>query len=163
EETVRIMHTLAHVYQDVGRFPEAVALLEQSLAKQKAVPGPDATVTLHYMTCLAAAYQEAGRFDRAEPLLVDGLAQRRKADRTQPDDTVFILLGLNHLKQHKYADAEPLLREGLRIREQFMPDMWATFNAKSMLGGSLLGQKKYAEAEPLLLAGYEGMKQREET
>ena len=31
-----------------------------------------------------------------------------------------------------------------------------------MLGGSLLGQKKYAEAEPLLLAGYEGMKQREE-
>jgi hypothetical protein len=31
-----------------------------------------------------------------------------------------------------------------------------------MLGGSLLGQKKYAEAEPLLLAGYEGMKRRDE-
>ena len=28
--------------------------------------------------------------------------------------------------------------------------------------GSLLGQKKHAEAERLLLAGYEGMKQREE-
>ena len=27
---------------------------------------------------------------------------------------------------------------------------------------SLLGQKKYAEAEPLLLAGYEGMKQRDD-
>ena len=27
-----------------------------------------------------------------------------------------------------------------------------TFNAKSMLGGSLLGQKNYIEAEPLLLA-----------
>ena len=29
------------------------------------------------------------------------------------------------------------------------------------LGGSLLGQQKYADAEPLLLAGYEGMKSRE--
>ena len=43
-----------------------------------------------------------------------------------------------------------------------MPDDWLTFNARSMLGGSLLGQKKFSEAEPLLLAGYEGMKQRKE-
>ena len=71
-------------------------------------------------------------------------------------------LGLNLLKQQKYAEAEPLLRECLTIREQNEPDDWTTFNTKSMLGGSLLGQKKYAEAEPLLLAGYEGMKQREE-
>jgi hypothetical protein len=34
-----------------------------------------------------------------------------------------------------------------------------TFDAQSMLGGSLLGQKQYAEAEPLLLKGYEGLKQ----
>ena len=72
-------------------------------------------------------------------------------------------LGLNRLKQHKYAEAEPLLREYLKFREQNEPDDWKTFNTKSMLGGSLLGQKKYAEAEPLLLAGYEGMKKREAT
>ena len=54
------------------------------------------------------------------------------------------------------------MRECLKIREQKEPDDWTTFNTKSLLGGSLLGQKKYAEAEPLLLAGYEGMKQREE-
>src|SRR5207245_9755299 len=71
--------------------------------------------------------------------------------------------GQNRLKQHRFADAEPLLRECLAIREQKFPDDWRTFNTKSVLGGSLLGQKKYVEAEPLLLAGYEGMKQREET
>ena len=49
------------------------------------------------------------------------------------------------------------------IREKTQPDAWTTFNTQSMLGGALLGQKKYADAEPLLLAGYEGMKQREET
>jgi WD40 repeat protein/serine/threonine protein kinase/tetratricopeptide (TPR) repeat protein len=165
DETVSITHDLAHVYQDIGRLAEAVAMFEESLAKQRSVPGPDATVTLECMTCLAAAYQEAGRFDRAEPLFVDVLAKRRKADHPQPRDTAAALigLGLNRLKQHKYADAEPLLRECLTIRERYGPDDWKTFDTRSLFGGSLLGQKKYPDAEPLLLAGYEGMKQREET
>src|SRR5262249_39997348 len=110
-----------------------------------------------------AAYQGAGRFELAEPLLVDVLARHRKADRPVSDNFVAVLarVGLNWLKQYKYANAEPHLRECLRIREHD-PDDWKTFNTRSMLGGSLLGQKKYAEAEPLLLAGYKGMKQREE-
>ena len=65
------------------------------------------------------------------------------------------------LLEGKFAEAEAMARECLAIRERDIPDDWRTFNARSMLGGSLLGQKKYAEAEPLLLSGYEGMKQRE--
>ena len=41
-----------------------------------------------------------------------------------------------------------------------MPDDWTTFNARSLLGGSLVGQKKYAEAETVLVAGYEGLRER---
>src|SRR5262249_40891842 len=67
----------------------------------------------------------------------------------------------NLLKQQKYADAETLLRECLKIREQKHPDNWRTFHTRSMLGASLLGQKKHADAEPLLAAGYEGMRERE--
>jgi hypothetical protein len=48
-------------------------------------------------------------------------------------------LGSNLLAQLKYADAEPLLRECLETRQQKQPYDWATFNAKSMLGGNLLG------------------------
>ena len=62
-----------------------------------------------------------------------------------------------------YAEAEPLLRECLKFREQNEANDYLTFYTKSLLGGSLLGQKKYAEAEPLLLKGFEGMKQREKT
>jgi tetratricopeptide (TPR) repeat protein len=69
--------------------------------------------------------------------------------------------GLGLLQQQKWAEAEPLLRQCLAIREKAQPDAWTTFNTRSMLGGALLGQKKYADAEPLLLAGYEGMKKRE--
>ena len=43
------------------------------------------------------------------------------------------------------------------------PDAWTTFNTQSLLGGALLGQQKYADAEPLLLAGYQGMKQRQQS
>jgi hypothetical protein len=61
------------------------------------------------------------------------------------------------------ADAEPVLRDCLALREKQIPDSWFTFNLQSQLGGALVGQKKYAEAEPLLLKGYEGMKAREQT
>ena len=74
----------------------------------------------------------------------------------------------------RFADAEPLLRECVAIREKTQPDVWNTFNAKSMLGGALLGlakegkdagskAKRLAEAGPLLVQGYEGMKTREQT
>jgi eukaryotic-like serine/threonine-protein kinase len=65
------------------------------------------------------------------------------------------------LQSKAFADAEPLLRECLAIREKAEPDAWTTFNTRSLLGGALLGQKKYAEAEPLLRQGYEGVKARE--
>ena len=63
------------------------------------------------------------------------------------------------LRERRYAEAEPLLSECLKFREQNQPVDWETFQTKSSLGGSLLGQMKYAEAEPLLVAGYEGIKQ----
>jgi eukaryotic-like serine/threonine-protein kinase len=66
------------------------------------------------------------------------------------------------ISQRKFVEAEPLARECLALREKMIPDDWRTFNARSLLGGSLLGQKIYAEAEPLLLSGYEGLKQRED-
>ncbi len=71
--------------------------------------------------------------------------------------------GQQQLSQHNYSDAEPPLRDCLKIRQAKQPDVWTTFNTQSLLGEALLGQKKYTDAEPLLLKGYEGMKQREKT
>jgi hypothetical protein len=71
-------------------------------------------------------------------------------------------LALNLINQEKWTEAETSLRECLAIREKTEPDDWRTFNSKAQLGAALLGQKNYADAEPLLLAGYEGMRDREE-
>jgi hypothetical protein len=69
-------------------------------------------------------------------------------------------LGANLLVQRKWADAEPLLREGLAIWDAKRPDDWSRFETQSLLGASLLGLRRHAEAEPLLLAGYEGLEAR---
>ena len=72
---------------------------------------------------------------------------------------------MNYLARAYLADkpegAESLVREALAVREKKLPDDWRTFEARSLLGGSLLGQRKYADAETFLLQGYEGMKARE--
>jgi serine/threonine protein kinase len=79
-----------------------------------------------------------------------------------PDRAVALArLGKLLLQFGQPAEAEPLLRECLAIREKKMPDDFRRFNAVSLLGASLLGQQRYAEAEPLLLQGYAGLKQRE--
>src|SRR5262249_53375941 len=59
--------------------------------------------------------------------------------------------------QGKYAEAETILRDCVRIRVQKLPNDWLTFSAQSLLGNALLGQKKYSEAEPLLLRGNDGL------
>lgn len=129
-----------------------------------------------YLDTLAAAYAEAGHFGDAVNVQQEAIAlmedenwRKEFASRlklyesssayTNPTplaDRVSALLAAGI-----FAEAEPLARECLALREKEIPDDWRTFNSRSMVGGALLGQKKYSEAEPLLLSGYEGLKQRE--
>ena len=139
---------------------EAIPLLEETYRAVKTHPtlrwvGPE----------LLDAYEKAGKSAEAVKLVGELLADARKQFPKDSPQLAGQLarLGLVLLAVAGFAEAEPLLRECLAIREKAQPDAWTTFNTKSLLGGSLLGQKKYADAEPLLLAGYEGMKQREKS
>jgi hypothetical protein len=111
---------------------------------------------------MAATYDRVGLFAKSEPLYREFLeAARQQFGRDHPRAAAAMgQLGRNLLWQMRPAEAEPVLRECLAIRQKREPDAWTAFNAMSMLGDALLGQKQYAEAEPLLLGGYEGMKQR---
>jgi tetratricopeptide (TPR) repeat protein len=163
-DTINFMGNLALTYKAAGRVDRALPLFQDTLALRKAVEGPDHPHTLRCMNNLALAYQDAGQFDRALPLLVD-LAELRKrkpgADSREYAGTL-AALGLNHLQQEAWTEAETVLRELLTIYENKAPDAWQTFNVRAELGAALLGQKQYTAAEPLLRAGYEGMKLRAE-
>ena len=147
-------------YKDAGRLKEAIPLLEEASQSAKRFP------TLRWVTGqLSDAYAKAGENAKLADLFHEQLSEARKTLSKDSPRLAGLLaqFGLVLLEQKQWTEAEPLLRESVTIREKSQPDLWSTFNTKSMLGGALLGQKKYADAEPLLLAGYEGMKQREKT
>src|SRR5262249_28026503 len=113
---------------------------------------------------LGAAYCAAKQGEKAAPLLKAFVAaQRKRFPKAHPGFAGLLAqVSLALLGCGQFAAAEPMLREGLLIREETQPDDWTTFNTRSMLGGALLGQKKYDEARPLLRSGIRGMIEREE-
>ena len=78
--------------------------------------------------------------------------------------------GVQLLQLRMWSEADSILRECLKIREQISPDAAVNFNVKSLIGQALLGlgkseiahdptagRLKIDEAEKWLVDGYEGM------
>jgi tetratricopeptide (TPR) repeat protein len=157
-DTLLTVANLGVNYKDAGRLEEALPLLEEAYRAAKKYPdlrfvGPP----------LLDAYTKAGATAKLASLLQEQLPEIRQALPKDSPQLASLLaqLSLALLQQNKGAEAEPLLRECLAIRQKTLPDHWLTFNTQAMLGGALLQQKKYTDAEPLLLAGYQGMKKHE--
>ena len=128
-----ILDSLAAVYAQAGQFTNAVTTMKDALALND--PGfPREALT-----------QRLSLYEASIPLRETGGLDTR---------------AYQSLKAGNFTEAEAAARDRVRIGEKIYPDDWRTFNAQSLLGGSLLGQKKFAEAEPLLRSGYYGMKQR---
>jgi hypothetical protein len=149
---------------NLGRYAEAEALSRQQAA---AVREKDGAGSLAYAQALMylgrVLMWQPGVPDGAEAVTREAVATFRTAGETASADYASALsnLGLLLLRQGNHADAEPVLRACLTIREKMKGGSWVQFNTECQLGGSLLGQGRFAESEPLLRAGYEGMKARE--
>ncbi len=158
------LNKLAWVLQRQGKLAEAETMVREALAMLRKSQARETPEAADLLGNLAYLLQSEGKLNEAETMQREALMIQR---RLQGDEGLRVGDSLAQLTailldENKFSDAEPPARECLTIREKMIPDLWWTFNSRSLLGGSLLGQKKYAEAEPLLLSGYEGMKQRED-
>ncbi len=134
----------------------------------------------HAVQVLAGIHRDSGRGDEAEVVCREFLAnERQRLPEGDPEiASALAMLGdaLLRADPPKPAEAEPVLRECLAIREEKLPDHWLRFNAMSLLGGALAGQgaamiktdpqqaeQLFAAAEPLLLDAYNQMKDAAET
>jgi tetratricopeptide (TPR) repeat protein len=150
---------LAVNYRDARRLPDAHRVIDEWLPRATTKLGVEHPTTHFAMRTAATIYEGSEAPGKAEPLrreLVE-LTRRRAGADSREYATELMNLGWNIMRQAKWSDMEPVVREGLAIRERTEPGAWTTANTKSMLGGALLGLKKYAEAEPVLLASYEGL------
>jgi eukaryotic-like serine/threonine-protein kinase len=157
-DTMGAVANLGVNFKDSGRIQEAIPLLEEAYRS-----GGDPKLRVFFGRQLLDGYRKSDMTGQAVKLILEMVADARTRvpnDSPQLAGEMAISCELL-LEVRAFTEPESLLRECLAIRQSKEPDDWRTFNTQSMLGGALLGQKKFAEAEPLLLAGYEGMKQRE--
>jgi serine/threonine protein kinase len=163
-QTFHVMFNLGSLYLEQARDAEAASLLRPALDGLRRLRGDKDRSTQTAMNNLGVVYMRLGRSAEGENLLREALAAKRAkfGDGSPETASAMAPLGRALIKQGKYAEAEALLRECLGSREAKIPDAWETSFTRSLLGESLAGQGRYAEAEPLLLAGYEGLKAREQ-
>jgi serine/threonine protein kinase len=156
--TFLCLGSLARAYTAANRPGDAVPAFEELLRLRKAQRGEDFDAPGITMN-LAVAYREAGRLEEAVPLF-ERLIQLRTANLGADDPRVATVqddLGRTLVRQRKYAEAEPLLRAALAVRQKAKSGGWLAASTQAALGEALAGLRKYAEAEELLLAGYQGL------
>lgn len=100
---------------------------------------------------------ELGRAEVMERKLFLVASSGKEVDwRTVGDLAVRLTLTLNLMG--KFAEAEPIARKGLMLRERHYPaGCWQVESARSALGGSLVGLGQHTEARDLLLKAFEGL------
>jgi tetratricopeptide (TPR) repeat protein len=158
---------LAFRYREAGKTDHALHLFTKAIEFMKAHPeiGPEHLEIVQAMDGLAATYMDIGKLDAAADLFRETLARHKAMQGSEHPDTLLTMhvLGRCLLGAGKPVEAEAILRECLRLREETQHDDWKAFDTQSLLGSTLLGQKRYAEAEQLLLSGHAGLKRREAT
>jgi tetratricopeptide (TPR) repeat protein len=162
-DTLLSTNNLAGLYLHEGKYEQAEALYSESVDGRRRTLGEQNPDTLVSMNDYAALLERKGDLVRSLDLFANVLEARRQVLGAQHPVTAGTLMSLGRvlLKQQKYAEAEPLLREAAGVLEKKTPEAWPRFNTENMLGAALAGQGKYQDAEPMLLSGYEGLVARE--
>lgn len=158
-QTASAMTILAQALYFQGHLDEASGLLRQSLATQEQTYGPSHPRVAFVLNELGGVAMQRRAFDEAEA------AYKRSLDINRavyPDGRHFKLgvalsnLGAARLAQGRYPQAEPLLREAIKVlTEAQSAGHVNTGVAQVRLGRTLVRQGRFEEAEPHLTAGYQ--------
>ncbi len=153
---LRVIATLAQTYVDADRKEEAFKLFQETLARLKRNGWPLEEASLQSLSALRLAVRRAGRFDLAAEMSAAIVATLRKLPDPPKERLAheLVALGFELNQTRRPAEAEPHLREAVRIWSKLNPGGAITTQAKKVLANVLLAQQKYAEAEPLLLEVY---------
>jgi eukaryotic-like serine/threonine-protein kinase len=160
--TINSVAILARIYVQQQQFDKAEPLTDLALNFSRRLHLEQSPFLASHLSNLGWEHLEQGHVAQADTLCEMAEQARRRKPGGYPlaNSCIITHLGAVRLAQRRYPEAEPLLREGLRLSEKHCPDAAYRFYAMSLLGASLAGQKRYAEAEPLLLQSCQELQQR---
>jgi serine/threonine protein kinase/Tfp pilus assembly protein PilF len=162
--TATTLHDLALVVGAKGEKAAAESMFHTAMDTHRKALGETHPLVAVTLNSLSRVLYDQGRYDEAAAALQSALAIARPAlgNEHQLIAIYTINLGSVQLARGQPEAAEPLIREGLRIRllsphmvpnrRRILPeDDWTIGATTSLLGASLTALGKYSEAEVVLL------------
>ena len=149
------LNNLAALYDAMGRYAEAEPLYRRSLAIREKQLRARPPRRGHQPEQPGDLYRRHGPVRRGRAALPPQPGDPGEATRARPPDVATSLNNLANLYQDmgRYAEAEPLYRRCLAIREkQLGPDHPEVANSLNNLAHLYRSMGRYAEAEPLTAA-----------
>src|SRR5262245_43202604 len=147
-----LLDTIGKLYQSIGLYDRAQALLEEALKLRRQALGnesPDVATSLNYLGVVASL---KGDFAGSESLYREALAMRRKLPGVQSKDVAESMNDLGELlvKRGNFGEAESLLREALALRRKLFGEEPADVaGSLNSLGLLMSDSGKFSEAESL--------------
>lgn len=155
-----LMSNLAGIYDSLGKYDKAEALLVECLALRRGSHGENHPSTLQSMNNLAGLFNRQGRYDQSENMYVDCLTRMRAHLGNDDPDTLTCMSNLAAVydSQGKYEQAEGIYQECLAkcrvILGDKHPDTLAAMNNLAAVLDSLgkldQAEAMYAQCLPLL-------------
>jgi eukaryotic-like serine/threonine-protein kinase len=150
ELRAQMMYVMGVVYDNLGLYPLAQALLQQTMDIRRRVLGTESPEALRSMHALALTLDHEGHRTEAEKLQRQTLEARRRVLGPEHPDTLDSMNNLADVldDQGHYPEAEKLYRETLDIRRRVLgPEHPDTLGSMNNLASVLDDQGHWAEAE----------------
>ncbi|HKH49355.1 MAG TPA: serine/threonine-protein kinase [Thermoanaerobaculia bacterium] len=146
------LHNLGTNLAGQERFPEAIALYEQSLEIRRQ-SGEEDTLFGRTLLVLAELYRNQKKYAQALDLAHQAVENFKKTRGPDHADVAWPLaeIGRSYIAQSRFKDAEPYLRNSLDIRlRRLAPDHIEVSKVQYLLAKCLIRQGRPKEARPLL-------------
>lgn len=148
--TASLLTALGWEIRSLGQFERAREMFQRALEIRRSSLGPEHPAVANSMLGLASTFHDEGHFDEAEEIFRTALASP-ELEPSPVTGAALVNLGMMSRLRERYAESEPLLREGYDMTVAlFGREHPTTLEAAEQLGVALTALGHFEEAEPLL-------------
>ena len=149
---------LANALVKLQRFDESAQLMDEVLATRRAILGEDSRLVARTMINMATDLAVAGHLDQAQAAYQEAIPRFTRAYGPDHPDSIMcqFLSGRLLVHQHRYAEAERLLREVLAKQVNLYSDEHTSVASTRLeLGKALSELHQSAEARTQLVRAHD--------